>query len=97
MSDTPDICPIQLQPLKPYYGDDPKKARAFEKDLQTAENIAKYINRKMESGDDRPAMITYGEIATALHIDENKVQKYLLQLRSSTGSSVLIQRPKAAT
>jgi hypothetical protein len=93
MSDVPDQCPIQLEPLKPYFGDDPKKARAFEKDLQTAENIAKYINCKMGSADDRPVMIIYGEIADALHLDETKVRNYLLQLRSSTGSSVLSQRP----
>lgn len=97
MSDVPDQCPIQLQPLKPYYGDDPKKARAFEKDVQTAENIAKYINRKMETADGRPAMITYGEIAASLHLDETKVRNYLLQLRSSTDNSIRVQRPKTAT
>lgn len=97
MSDVPDKCPIQLQPLKPYYGDDPKKVRAFEKDIQTAETIAKYINRKMEMADDRPMMITYGEIAASLQIDERKVHQYLLQLSSSTDNSVLIQRPKAGS
>ena len=97
MSDVPDKCPIQLQPLKPYNGDDPKNVRAFEKDVRTAESIAKYINRKVESADDRPVMFTYGEIAAELRLDETKVRNYLLQLRSSTDNSVLVQRPKTAT
>jgi hypothetical protein len=100
MSNVAAKYPIQLQPLKPYYGDDPKKKRAYEKDLRTAESIAKFVNRMMETDyKDRegPVMIGYREIADNLRLEERKVHYYMLQLPSSTDNSVLIQHPKPAT
>jgi len=97
MSNVAAKYPIELQPLKPYHGDDPKKKRAYEQDVRIAESIARFVNRKMETDykdHDGPVMFGYQEIADTLHLDERKVHYYLLQLPSSTDNSVLVKRQK---
>jgi hypothetical protein len=72
--------PIKVEPLQPYYGDDPKRRREFEEDFRTAERIGAYINKHYADAIAKgytPGMVTFGDIANALGLKERKVQSYL--------------------
>jgi hypothetical protein len=90
------IYPINVPPLKFYNGSDPKELRRFEKDLRTAENIEKHINRRMETDfkDRRAGMMTFGSIAAALHLKEKTVQNYLYKFSGSSDNSIEVENPK---
>lgn len=87
--------PIDVQPLQPYYGDDPAKQRKYRTDVQNAKRISDYINRKVETDwkNSPVATISFGKIAVELGIDERKVQHYLAGFDGSSDNSIVVQCP----
>lgn len=88
------VYPIQVTPLTSYYGDEPSRKRKYERDTRTAAAIEKYINQKMEVefADRLAAVIHFGNIASALNIEEKLVRRYLCSFSGSSDNAIEISR-----
>lgn len=89
--------PIQVSPLHDYFGDDAARQRSYQRDVETANRIESFINGKVEAerGRRSAVMITFGEIASHLNLDERKVHGYLFRFSGSSDNSIEIQTGQA--
>ena len=88
--------PIRVEPLELYTGNEPRFLRKFQTDMRRAQSISRYINGQIESDfkGRSSAVVTFGDIATALHLDEQIVQSYLHRYAGASDSAIEIQIPE---
>ena len=88
-------CPIELYPKPPYFGNDPKKKRKYEKDLRATERISGYINHKMrgEHKDRFTFIFHYAHIATDLGLNEKEVTD-LLRIAGGSDNAIEMTNPQ---